>query len=215
MRLLLSFLFVLISFRGWSQTDSTVGSNYPVLTTYERHYAMATVSLGFIDYYRHNYTLPSGFEKSNTSGFTPFYAKLEYGLYKHISIGVTFSYDAFIYNYKQDYTGNNVPFTRYRTDNARIFGGGLTVFYHLQKYIHIKHLDPFAGVGVSLNNLRYGSYPMGDSTGVKFDHIVTPYLKAGARYYLSGKCSLFGDIGFDKQSIFSLGFSCRFSPRKP
>ena len=211
MKQCVTVLLILVSFNGWGQKDSVAGNNYQRYTTYEHHSVMAAVSLGFIDDYRHNYSMPARFEKSNTSGFTPFYAKLEYGLYKHTSIAVTFNYDAFVYNYKQDYKGNNGPFTRYRTDNARMFGGGITLFYHLQKYIHLNHVDPFVGVGVSLNNIRYGAYPQGDSTAVKFDHVVNPYLKVGARYYISNNFSLFADIGFDKQSIFSLGFSCRFN----
>jgi hypothetical protein len=211
MKQYLSVLLILISFNGWGKKDSVAGNNYQRYATYERHTAIATVSLGFIDDYRRNYSMPAGFEKSNTTGFTPLYIKLEYGLYRHTSIAVDFNYDAFVYNYKQDYVGNNGPFTRYRTDNARMFGGGITLFYHLQQYIHLKRFDPFVGIGASLNNIRYGAYPQGDSTVVKFDHIVTPYLKVGARYYVSNNFSLFGDLGFDKQSIFSLGFSCRFN----
>lgn len=206
-RLLL--LLIAASLAGKAQTDSTSVAA-PRYATYERHSALATVSVGFADDYRHNYSLPAGFEKGTTTGFTPFYAKLEYGLYQHISIAVLFSYDAFVYNYKQDYTGNNGPFARYRTDKARIFGGGLAAFYHLQSIIHIRHLDPFVGIGVSLNNIHHGTYPSGDTTARKTEHIVAPYLKVGARYYVSSKVSLFADAGYDKQSMVSLGISCRF-----
>ncbi len=75
-------------------------------------------------------------------------------------------------------------------------------------------LRPFIGLGLSLNNIKYSAHPEGDSTIVKIDHTVTPYLKAGARYYISDKFSLFADVGYDKQSVISIGFSCRFFSRK-
>jgi len=206
-------LFILASIACRAQGDTAM-ADYGMHTPYERHSVIVSASLGFFDDYRQNYTLPTGFEKGNISGFTPFYAKLEYGLCKHISIAATFGYDAFVYNYKQDYTGNNGPFTRKLKDNTRIFSGGVTGFYHLDRQIHIKHLDPFIGVGLSLSNIRYSSYPQGDSTATKFDHKVTPYLKVGARYYITSRFSIFGDVGYDKQSIISLGASCRFFSRK-
>ena len=214
MKTRLIILLVLASIACKAQKDTTVAADYGTHTPYERHSIIATASLGFIDDYRQSYTLPSGFEKGKISGFIPFYAKLEYGLCKHISIAATFGYDAFVNNYKQDYTGNNGPFTRNLKDNTRIFSGGITGFYHLDQQIHIKHLDPFIGVGLSLSNIRYSSYPQGDSTVTKFDHKVTPYLKVGARYYISSRFSIYADAGYDKQSIVSVGASCRFFSRK-
>jgi len=181
---------------------------------YKKHSTTATLSVGFVDDYRQNYTLPVGFQKSNTSGFAPIYGKLEYGFFDHISVAVTASYDAFVYNFKQDYTGNNGPFVRYRSNNTRIISGGLTAFYHLDKTFHVNNLDPFVGIGLALNNIRYRALPQGDSTLTKFDHTVTPYLKAGARYFINDNFNLFGDIGYDKQSIFSIGASCRFGHKK-
>ena len=176
--------------------------------------AMATLSLGVIDPYRATYSLPAGFQKNNASGFAPMYAKLEYGFWKHLSVAATFGYDAVNYNFSQLYAGFNDTIKRYRTDNLRIFSGGLTAFYHLGPYINVRGLDPFIGIGVSLVNIRYNALPQGDSQVVGTQHIATPYLKAGARYYISRTCSLYGDIGYDKQSIFSLGISCRFNGRK-
>jgi len=206
MKRLFTFLFLLVSVACRSQSDTVIVLH----AAYERHSIIATASAGIADGFRNNYSLPPGFEKNNTSGFAPFFAKLEYGFYDRISIAATFGYDAFYYNYKQEYTGNNGPFTRYRTDDTRIFSGGITAFYHLGNVIRIKHLDPFIGVGLVLSNIRYSSFPQDDTTATKFDHIVTPYLKAGARYYISSYFSLFGDIGYDKQATLSLGVSCRF-----
>jgi hypothetical protein len=212
MRKCLTIIFTLISFCSLAQQDTS--TNFAKHATYERHSIIACISVGFIDAYRQSFPLASGFEKSNTSGFAPVYAKLEYAFSNSVSLAAAFGYDAFLYNFKQDYTGNNGPFTRYLSNNTRILSGGLIAFYHLGKVIPVKHLDPFIGVGLSLNNIRYGAFPQGDSTLTKFDHTVTPYLKVGARYYISSVYSIFGDVGYDQHSIFSLGFSCRFFKKK-
>ena len=207
-----TILFALISICCQAQQDTT--ARYVKHATYEQHSFLAGISLGFIDAYRHNYPLAQGFEKSSTSGFAPVYFKLEYAFSRSVSLAAAFGYDAFQYNVKQDYTGNNGPFTRFISNNTTIFSGGLIAFYHLGKVIAVKHLDPFIGIGLSLNNIRYGAFPQGDSTVTKYDHTVTPYLKAGARYYISSVYSIFGDVGYDQHSIFSLGFSCRFFSKK-
>lgn len=214
MKIYLTVFLVLLSLTTWSQQSTTDSGTHTRLSEYRYHSIMATASLGFIDFYRSYYSVPKGFAKGNTSGFVPIYAKLECGLYRNISLAATFCYDNFVYNYNQEYIGNNGPFSRYRTSNTRVISGGVTAFYHLGNVIHLRHLDPFIGVGVSLNNIRYGSYPQGDSSVIKLDHTVTPYLKAGARYYLSSKYSLFADLGYDQQSIFGLGATCRFSSKK-
>jgi len=201
-------LFVLISIVSQGQQDTAV--KYTRHAPYERHELTVGIALGFIDAYRHSYSLPSGFEKGNTSGFAPIYAKVEYGVSRDVSIAALFGYDAFQYNYGQEYTGNNGPFTRYVNNNTRVLSAGLVAFYHLGKVIPVKHLDPYVGIGLSLNNIRYGAQPQGDSIVVLYNHTVTPYLKAGARYYISSVYSVFADAGYDQHTIFDVGFSCRF-----
>ena len=203
-------LFIFSSFAARPQQDTATVHKPVMHKAFERYSTIATVSVGFIDQYRQNYTLPEGYQKSNTSGFAPLYAKLEYAVSKDISIAATMSYDAFIYNYNQFYTSNTGTFTRYRTDDLRILSGGATAFYHFASFIHVRSLDPFIGVGISLNNVRYSAYPQGDTAAVNLTHPVTLSLRAGVRYYISPQCSFFGDVGYDKQSIFSLGISCRF-----
>ncbi|MFI5195660.1 MAG: hypothetical protein ACHQD8_01095 [Chitinophagales bacterium] len=205
-----TILFILFSLTAWSQQDTTANNRLYTHTVYERHSIQATLSLGFIDAYRHDFTMPARFEKGNASGYTNIAIKLDYGLSRHISLAANFGYDAFVYNFNQLYQGYNGLIRRYKTNNVRIFNAGLVAYYHLSRLITVKNLDPFVGVGLSLNNLRYSEYPQGDSTLIKLDHTVTPYLKAGAHYYISDQFSLFGDVGYEKQSIFSLGFSCRF-----
>ncbi len=210
MKLYFTLLLALISSALYAQQDTTVKKVHKMHATYFKNAVAATAALGFIDNNRQNYTLPAGFSKGGISGFIPFFAKIEYGLTNNISLGATFCYDAFVYNNLQNYTGNNGPFTRYRTNNTRILNGGLTAYYHFSKVLHNKQIDPFIGAGLSLNNIRYHAYPQGDSTTIKIDHNVTPYFKAGARYYVTDQFSIFGDAGYDKQAIITLGFSCRF-----
>ena len=212
MRIPFSVLLILFSIPSRSQQD-TANFLKPVIKDYQPHPVLATISFGFVDPYKNDYSLPSGYIKNNTSGYSLFYAKLECTLNNQLSLAATFGHDAFIYNFSQVYSGNNGNFIRYKTDGFRLFSGGLTAFYHLESLIRAKHLDPFIGFGLSLNNIRYSAYPQGDTVAVKLTHTVTPYLKAGARYYISEKFSLFGDLGYDKQSIFSLGVSCKFSKK--
>jgi hypothetical protein len=206
-------LFLLSAFAAQAKTDSS-GHSFTGHTAYTRYTTIASLSVGFVDGYRNGYTMPAGFRKQNTSGIAPFYAKLEYGLYNHISIAAIFAYDAFQYNFQQEYSNYNGPFTRYRTNKVRIVSGGVAAYYHLDKYIRIARLDPFIGVGLSLNNIRYSALPQGDSTLTQIEHTITPYLKVGARYYISDQFSLFADVGYDRQSIASIGFSCRFFSRR-
>lgn len=214
MRIYLLILFTLLSVTAFCQQDSAGGNLSIPHAPYERHSTIATLSVGFIDQYRHDYTLPKGFEKSNTSGFAPIYGKLEYAVNKHLSIAATFAWDNFVYNYNQLDTGYNGVIKRYHTNQFRLYNAGVAAFYHLGSLIHIKHLDPFIGAGISLNNIHYSAFPQGDSVIARSTHTLTPYFKAGARYYITSKYSFYADAGYDQHSIFSLGFSCRFFARK-
>ena len=214
MKIYFAFLLTLMSFAAIARQDSVVHKPVMQHPTYLHNTITATVAVGFIDWYRHYYTLPPAFRESNTTGFSPFYGKIEYGTGNRISIAACFAYDAFVNNFNQVYQGYNGPILRYKTNNTRIFGGGLTAYYHFGKMAAGKRLDPFIGVGLSLNNIRYGAFPEGDSTSIKLEHTISPVLRAGARYYITDVFSVYGDIGFDKLSIFSLGASCRFFREK-
>ena len=207
---------LLCPFTLLAQKDTTTHNPVMAHAVYERHTAIPSVAIGFIDGYRNSYSLPAGFEKNNTSGFAPILLKLEYGFGKNISLAATLGYDAFNYNFSQLYQGYSGPFVRYHTDDFRLFAVGAAAFYHLRKIIRVKRLDPFVGVGLSLNNARYGAYPTGDSLEVKLTHTVTPYIKVGARYYITDAFSIFADLGYDKPAMLSLGISARFfSGKKP
>jgi opacity protein-like surface antigen len=209
MRIYFAIFFALMSLTARSQQDTAVGNRLSH-APFERHTTVATLSVGFIDPYR-SYTVPAGFEKSNTSGFVPVYLKVEYAVNKRLGIAGVFAYDGFVYNYNQLYNGYNGIIRRYHANNFRLFSGGINAFYHFGKS---HRFDPFIGAGISLNNIHYSAYPQGDSTVEKSDHTISLCIRAGARYYITDKYSLFGDVGYDNQSIFSLGVSCRFFARK-
>jgi hypothetical protein len=177
-----------------------------------KHAVTATVAVGFVDYYRQHYDMPTGFEKNNTSGFVPIYGRLEYGLSEHWGLAATFGYDGFVYNYNQLYEGYNGIIRRYKTDNFRLYSGGLAAYYHFKKIG--SRLHPFMGGGLALNNIRHSALPQGDSTVVSVTHTICPVLKAGARYFISDQFSVYADAGYDKQTIFSVGFSCMFYRKK-
>jgi len=214
--LIITAFCALMGHGAWAQHDSTAAKKVPGLShlSYVRKSVTVTGAVGFVDDNRQSYSLPSGFSKGVVSGFAPLFARVEYGLTDNISIGASLCYDAFEYNNLQNYSGNNGPFTRYKTNNTRIASGGLTAFYHLGELLNCRRLDPFAGVGLELNNLRYKAYPQGDSTAIRTDHTVTLYLKAGARYYISDQFSLYADAGYDKQAVVTVGASCRFFTKR-
>jgi hypothetical protein len=209
----LTLFLVIVSFPAWAQSDSTATGGAKT-QPYMPHTTVVTLSFGFIDQYRLSYSLPGGFEKNNFTGFPALYGKIEYGIGKKVSLAASLSYDGFRYNYFQLYTGYAGTIKRYLTDNQGIFGIGIIGYYHLGDVIRVKHLDPFVGVGVSVYSVRHTALPKGDSTIITTDHMAEPYLKVGARYYVSRQFSIFGDAGYDHQSLFSLGFSCRFSGNK-
>lgn len=211
MRFSFTFSFILAFLSGFAQHDSMMVVKEVKYPPYQKKTITLTCAVGFIDAYKHDLKLPKDFENNNTSGFAPVYIKAEYALAKHTSLGASFAYDAFNDNYDQIYTGNGETYKRFRTDNIRIISGSLIGYYHFDKYIKVKNLDLFAGFGLTLSNIRHGSAPQVDSTtAIVMDHTVTLYLKAGARYYLTNRTSLYADLGYDRQSVMSLGFSYRF-----
>ncbi len=184
---------------------------YPSQAAYVKNATIATLSVGFADYYRKNYAVPTGFKMNNQTGFAPVFGRLEYGVGSNVTVGAMFCYDVFYSNFYKIYLANGNEYKRYNTDRVRLLSGGLAAYYHFARLIPVKKLDVFAGLGFSLNNVHHSAMPQGDSTANITDHTVSPMLKLGARYYLSKKGSFFADAGYDRKALFSLGFSCRFS----
>lgn len=179
-----------------------------------RHSVLASITAGFGNDYRTGYNVPAGFEKNNTSGFLPVYARLEYVTGKHMGIGATFVYNNFYGNYYQLYYANGKAYKRYKTDQVEIYSGGLALNYHFADIIKVKKLDVFVTAGFLANTIHHSAMPKGDSVISFTDRTVTPVLRAGARYYIANASSFFLDAGYDKHSIVSLGYSCRFTKKK-
>jgi hypothetical protein len=200
------YLFLLTLFPVIARGQDTAVS---CATNQKCAHILATFSLGAINAYRDNYSLPQGFEKNNVSGFLPLYAKLEYGITHHTGLAATFGYDAFIINYNQLYQGHDGMVKRYRSNAVTTLSAGASLFYHVVPFERIKRVDPFVGLGFSLNNVRQSAHPQGDSIVAIRENLISPYIKAGVRYYLSYNFSLFADAGYDKRSIVTLGASVR------
>jgi hypothetical protein len=208
MRICLLTLLMLTSQLLWAQQDTVVKHRFAG-NPFRKHSFTGTIAVGFIDQYRKSYSMPVNFEKQNTSGFSPVYVKAEYGISNNISIAATFTWDDFNYNFNQLYNGfGGTVIRRPRVNHFRLFSGGLTGYYHLGNAIRVKRLDPFIGLGFTLNNIRYSNFPQGDSTVIKKEHTAAIYAKAGARYYVTEKFAVYGDVGYDHLTLFSLGASC-------
>jgi outer membrane protein W len=174
---------------------------------------LVTAGIGFMNSYRDEYRVPPSFEKGNITGFAPLFVRGEYAVSDRVSLGATFNHSLLYFNSFRLYPSFNGPVKRYTADQFRVFGVGLSAWYHFRHLFNIPGLDPFIGIGANINNERHTAMPEGDST-VRFrTHTVTPVVKAGVRYYLSDKVSLYGDAGFDKFSVVSLGVTCRFDRR--
>ncbi|MBX2905306.1 MAG: hypothetical protein KF744_04660 [Taibaiella sp.] len=208
----LTAILLLLSATARSQ-DSLSTLPKQVIEPYKKGSYVLTLSTGFLNGYRDEYSLPATFEKGNTAGFLPIYAKGEYGVSNKVSLAVTAAYNVLYFNSFHLYPGYYGPIRRYTTDKFRYFSGGLTAYYHLGSVLNVNRLDPFIGVGAVINNIKNSALPQGDSVVEIKKHSITPYLKVGARYYASDKVALFADAGYDKLSIFSIGFSCRFGSK--
>lgn len=207
---------LLMTLSGFAQTISAQPDAQPMkkadtfTTAVAAHSWLASISFGFINGYRQEWSVPSGFEKNNTSGFTPIYGRLEYMTSRHVGIAATVVYNEYYANYYRLYTGNGQEYKRGKTDMTLVYSGGLSINYHLGSIIPVKKMDVFITGGFLLNSIHHSALPQGDSIVTVTDRSITPVLKAGVRYYISNRSSFIADAGYDKQSIFSLGYSCRF-----
>lgn len=179
-----------------------------------------TASVGFINGYRKEYTVPAGFEKGNMTGFAPIYVRAEYGIAKMVTLGFSTSWSTIYFNsFKMD-MGYNGPIRRYYPNKWRLFSGGLIAYYHFTNLIYAgatekkAKLDVFIGGGINLNNISETARPQGDSLIVKTSHTATPIIKLGARYFIGGGTSVFADAGYDRLSLFSIGASHSFMPKR-
>jgi hypothetical protein len=208
-----SILLLFISTAAWSQYAAPKSGRKG--SAYQPGTYVATLGIGFANSYRSDYSVPVSFEKGNTTGFAPLFAKLEYGLTPHFSMAIAGAYNVLYFNSFHLYPGYNGDIKRYTADQFRIMGIGLNGFYHFTGLFHNSRLDPFIAFGAGINNIRNTALPQGDSVVMRRTQSVTAILKVGARYYISDKVGVYADAGYDKLSIVNVGISCRFAaPRK-
>ncbi|MBE2288568.1 MAG: outer membrane beta-barrel protein [Chitinophagaceae bacterium] len=209
MKSLLCLVLITVSLSLHAQDTAALKS----ASSFHKGGYMVTAGLGFMNSYRDEYRVPPSFEKGNITGFSPIFVRGEYAVSNRVSLGATFNYSMLYFNSFRLYPSFNGPVKRYTADQFRVFGVGLSAWYHFDKLLNVRGLDPFIGIGANINNERHTALPEGDSTARFRTHTVTPLIKAGVRYYLSDKVSVYGDAGFDKFSIVSLGVTCRFDRR--
>ncbi len=207
-------LLLFISTAAHSRDTVLVNNTAIAHAAFERNTYTATASVGFINGYISEYTVPKNFEKGSSTGLLPIFIKAEYAVSNRVSIAFAMGFNTIIYNSYQLYTGYYGPIKRSRPDKFSLFSGGLIGYYHFGHVLKVKRLDPFIGAGINLNNIKYSAFPQGDTTIEKTTHNGTPYLKAGARYFISDKVSVFADAGYDKLAMVTIGMSCRFFPAK-
>ena len=204
-------IFSFLPFCVFAQKDTTLSQIVHPFNAYEKHALNLTFTIGFIDQFRSEIKLPADYENNKISGFAPLSLSGDYAISNRFSLGVSLGYDAFIDNFDQLYYGNGETFRRYYADNIRIFSGAVTGYYHFKKIIHSNNIDLFAGAGLQINNIRHSNAPQADSVAqIVMNHSVTPILKAGCSYFITEKVSLYGSVGYTKQSAISLGFTYRF-----
>lgn len=206
---------VLLAAVAANAQDITVAKVKKQPQNFEKNSYIATVALGIANGYKADYNVPSGFAKGTVTGFAPVYARIEYGVSNRVSVAFGAAFSTIHYNTTKIYQGYNGPIYRNAANKQRLFSGGIMAFYHFRSLFGSEKLDPFVGVGLSINNIKQSAYPQSDSTTtVQKTHTAMPFLKAGVRYYVSDIFSLYADAGYDKLSVASIGVSCRFAGKK-
>lgn len=174
------------------------------------HSVLLTGGVGMGNSYRSSYSVPTGFQKNNTTGFLPVYLRAEYISGKHMGVSATMIYNNFYGNFYQQFVSNGKTYSRSKTDQVEIYAGGLALNYHFGSIIPVKKLDVFITGGFLANTIHHSALAKGDSVTSLTDRTVTPVLRAGARYYIANASSIFLDAGYDKHSVVSIGYSCCF-----
>ncbi len=200
-----------LNIQAQQETEPAIPEKAKEYMAFKKNSYTATLAFGFINTYRSSYTVPNGFEKGSSTSFTPVYGRLEYAVSNSVSIGLNTMFNTIHFNSMQLYQSHSGEVKRTVPNKFRLFGAGLVAYKHFGHLLRTARLDPFIGLGISLNNIYYSALPQGDSTIEQRQHTTTPFLKAGVRYYVSDKISAYVDAGYDKLSYISIGFSCRFS----
>lgn len=185
----------------------------PSASSFDKQTSVLSIAFGFVDYNKQNYAMPDSTRYGSGSMSLPVYLRAERAMGKHISVAAGLAYDVFYYNYSKEGHGNNGTFYRPQNDKVRIISPSLEVYYHLNKFVHSPNWDVFIGAGARANYNKHTNYPIADNNTGTIKPDLSPLLKLGARYYLNLNAAFFGDIGYDKMSLISFGFSYRLYGR--
>jgi hypothetical protein len=195
-------LFIGFTVAGYAQEQSEAGQG-TVSSSFSTNTKIISFGIGFPNLYRTGYNEPSGYTHIKTTGFGPFYAKLEFAAFKNVGLVTSFSYSTFHYSYF------GRPGIIYY-DDVNTLSFSLSGNYHFSNWITNPRLDVYAGGGLAVDYQKYtyGNIPPYKSPEHKA-HIY-PLVRGGARYYLDNIFGLYGEAGYDGLSVIQLGFSVRF-----
>ncbi len=131
---------------------------------------------------------PYSYYNSYRTTFPPVYAKYEMGIMNEVGIGLV--------------GGMGFGRNRYSDDNYFTTTIGVLGYYHFNKFIPLKKLDVYAGLGIGMDINNRTSR----------DTEVNPLLllKAGARYYFTNSFGVYIESGYDMLSVANAGVTFRF-----
>ena len=180
-------------------TAKTSGSSF-----YKTPYA--TRNSGSFDKGTHLITLSYGvpntidyagfFYGDNESSIGPASIRYEFPIRDEAGVGLSVSGASKEYNY-------------FGGSNTKVMGIAISPlgFYHFNKLIPIQKLDVYAGVGASINLLKYSYNAAGVADASEVE--VYPAALVGARYYFTSSFSGMAELGEGSFSIFRVGVSFR------
>ena len=159
-----------------------------------------TISLGFgfpntVDNSYSYYGFATGTKRV---GFGPIMAKYEHAIRNEIGIGAIAE---FAYRRRRYDVGPN----RY-TDKTTGLGLSLLGYYHFNKFIPVRKLDVYAGLGLNINHITYKN-DYTDNTDNEVN--VWPAAVAGARYLFTPSFNVYAEIGRTNFSWTNIGVGFR------
>jgi len=211
------FLLFSLSSLAFAQNDNQLSGTQTIdvpvtpkpFKSFEKQTTVLGISFGFGDWNKQHYKMPDSSRYGSGSMSLPIYFSAERAVAKHMSVAAGIAYDIFYYNYSKEGYGNGNPFYRPQTDKVRIISPSLALYYHFNKFFRSPNLDVFLGIGGRANYLKHNNYPSGDSVSSTVQPDFNPMVKLGVRYYLNRNAAFYGDLGYDRMSFLSLGFSFR------
>lgn len=141
---------------------------------------------------------PNQLRYNSGAGFGPLYVKYEHGILDEIGIGGELGFAT-------ARTSRNFIHQAYRRSG---FNLGISGFYHFNKFIPVKRLDVYVGLGVGAQIISYSNdFGMQDQSADASPVFIS---KAGARWYFTPGFAAYLEAGYDNLSYLNLGVTLRF-----